>query len=192
MALFWAAFKIDSVSFLKFPFHCHVLVFSYEISIVCRLKYPHSCFSSQFCFLVVVPLNIMLSVLFLVAISLSLPFFTYSSNPFIDTLTLSLMLTSPLPISFLDTNRLCHFLDARSYASLLVFLSFGSFVWVLYLSILKMVPSILLGDSPGIYPFDEISAAEIGFEKFSRSSETLFFRFSFISTCLMVSASNIS
>ena len=37
-----------------------------------------------------------------------------------------------------------------------------------------MFPSILQGDSSGVYPFDEISAAEIGFEKFSISSEILF------------------
>ena len=36
-------------------------------------------------------------------------------------------------------------------------------------------------------------AAELGLEKLSRSSEILFFKiFSFISTCLMVPASNIS
>ena len=46
-------------------------------------------------------------------------------------------------------------------------------------------------DSPSVYPFDEIPAAEHGFEKFSRSCEILFI-FYFISSCLIVSASNIS
>ena len=30
-----------------------------------------------------------------------------------------------------------------------------------------------MGDCPGFYPFDEISAAELGFEKFSRSSKVV-------------------
>ena len=42
------------------------------------------------------------------------------------------------------------------------------------------------GDSPGVYPFDEIPPAELCFKKFSHSSEILFFSFFFISTCLMV------
>ena len=47
-------------------------------------------------------------------------------------------------------------------------------------------------DSSNIYSFDEISAAVFGFEKFSRSSGALFSHFfSFVSACLMVSASNI-
>ena len=70
MALFWAAFKRDSVSFLRFFFLNHVLVFSCKMSLVSRLKRPYSCFSSHFCFLVIV---VQLSlVLFLVA-AVSLP-----------------------------------------------------------------------------------------------------------------------
>ena len=38
---------------LKFPFLRHVKVFSCEISLVCRLKYPYNCCSSHFCFLVI-------------------------------------------------------------------------------------------------------------------------------------------
>ena len=43
---------------------------------------------------------------------------------------------------------------------------------------------------PDIYSFDKISAADFGFEKFSYFSE-VFLTFSFISVCLIVSASNI-
>ena len=75
MALFWATIKRNSVSLLKFPFRSHVQVFSREISPICRLKYPYSCFSSQFCFRVFVVLFILvLSVLFLVVV-ISLFFF---------------------------------------------------------------------------------------------------------------------
>ena len=64
---FCAAIKRDSVSPLKFSLLCHIQVFSREISWVCRLKYPYSCLSSHFGFLVVV-LIIILSVLILVAV----------------------------------------------------------------------------------------------------------------------------
>ena len=68
-ALFCAAIRRDSVSLLKFPFLTHVHVFSCEMSLVNRLKLPQKCFSSHFCFLViVVPLVLVLSVLFLVAV----------------------------------------------------------------------------------------------------------------------------
>ena len=50
MALFWAAIRRDSISLSVFPFDSHVHVFSCEISLVCHLKYPCSCFSSDFLF----------------------------------------------------------------------------------------------------------------------------------------------
>ena len=50
MALFYAAIKRDSVSLFRFPFRSHVQVFSCEISPVCRLKYPYSCFFLPFLF----------------------------------------------------------------------------------------------------------------------------------------------
>ena len=64
MAMFCAAIRRDSVSLLNFPFLSHVQIWR-EISLVCRLKCPYSCFSSHFCFLVIVLL--VLFVLFLVA-----------------------------------------------------------------------------------------------------------------------------
>ena len=55
-----------------FPFLCHVLVFSSEISRICRLKYPYSCFSSHFGFLIVfVLLILVLSVFFILAAVIS-------------------------------------------------------------------------------------------------------------------------
>ena len=77
MALFWVAIRKESVSLSRLPFPRHVQVFSCEILSACRLKYPYSCFSSNFCFLVIVVLlSIVLFVLFLVAvISLFMLFF---------------------------------------------------------------------------------------------------------------------
>ena len=49
-----AAIRRDSVSLLKFPFLSHVKVFSSEMLFISRLKRPKSCFSSHFCFLVIV------------------------------------------------------------------------------------------------------------------------------------------
>ena len=40
MALFWAAIRRGSVSFLRFPFLSHAHVFSCEMSLVSRLKRP--------------------------------------------------------------------------------------------------------------------------------------------------------
>ena len=67
--LFYAAIWKDSVSLINFPFCSHAQVFQSDISSVCRLKYPYSCFSSHFCFLVIVILLIfMLPLLFLVTV----------------------------------------------------------------------------------------------------------------------------
>ena len=69
MALFHAAVGRDSVSLLMVKFLSHVQDFSSEISLVCRLKYPYSSFSSYFYFLVIfVLLMHVLRVLFLVVV----------------------------------------------------------------------------------------------------------------------------
>ena len=44
MVLFYSAIGRDSIFLLRFPFFSHVQVFSCEISPVCLLKYPYSCF----------------------------------------------------------------------------------------------------------------------------------------------------
>ena len=48
MALLCSAFRRDSICLSRFPFLNHIRVFSYEISLVCRLKCPQSCFSAPF------------------------------------------------------------------------------------------------------------------------------------------------
>ena len=69
MAFFCAATRIYSVSLLRFPFLTQVQVFSFEILFISRLKHPQSCFSSHFCFLIIVILlSILLSVSFLMAV----------------------------------------------------------------------------------------------------------------------------
>ena len=40
------AIKTGPVSFPRFPFHCHLQVFSFAILSLCRLKSPYICFSS--------------------------------------------------------------------------------------------------------------------------------------------------
>ena len=108
MALFCAAIRRNSVSLINFPFLSHVPVFSCEMLLISHLKGPWSCFSSHFCFLVIVILlYIVLSVLFLMAVICPLLCFSMSSSSrCMDVSTLSSMLASPLPPSFLGTYRL--------------------------------------------------------------------------------------
>ena len=64
LTLFCAAIKRHSVSLLRFPFLCHVHIFSYLIFLVCCLKYLYSCFSSYFChldFKIIVVLSVIIS-----------------------------------------------------------------------------------------------------------------------------------
>ena len=105
MALFCVAIGRDLDFLLWFPVLSHVQVFSWEILLVCLLKYPYSCFSFHFCFLVIfVLLMFVLSVLFLVVvISLPLHFLMLSSSCCIKATTLSSMLVRLLPPYFLYT-----------------------------------------------------------------------------------------
>ena len=59
MALFCATIRRDSVSLFRIPFLSPVQVFSFEISLLCRLKYTKNCFSFHFCFLVIIDLLIL-------------------------------------------------------------------------------------------------------------------------------------
>ena len=104
--VFCAAIKRDSVSLNRFLFLSHVQVFSREISLMCRLKCPYSCFSFHFSFLVIFDL-LMLGVVCIVSChcnqsSFVLFYVVFSSG--INAWTLSWMLTSPS--SFLDTYSL--------------------------------------------------------------------------------------
>ena len=119
---FCTAIRRDSASLTDFPSCCHLQIFSYEISSFCLLKYPYSCFSSHFCFLIVVLLIIMLCVLFLVAVDLLCSLLILSSSPCIDASVLFSMLASPLLPSFLDTYSLStSSLWCQAFTSSLVF-----------------------------------------------------------------------
>ena len=77
------------------------------------------------------------------------------------------MMASSLP-PFLDKYSLCHHLDVKPFEYSSTFLSFGLFVWVSPLSSLRMAPGYhIYGDWSNLYPFYEISIAELGFEKIS-------------------------
>ena len=99
MALFYAANRRDSVSFFRFPSLNSVDVFSCEISLVCRLKYPYSYFSLHFCIVIFVVflLTLMLVLLRAAVISLSLLYLISSSIPRINTPLQFSMLVGPLP-----------------------------------------------------------------------------------------------
>ena len=67
--MFSAATRNNSISLLKFPFLSHVQIFPPETLLVRCLKYLYSCFFPDSVFLIiVVPLILMLSVLFLIAV----------------------------------------------------------------------------------------------------------------------------
>ena len=72
IALFCVAVRRYSLSLLRFLFLSYVKVFFCEISFVCLLKCPYSCFYSHFFLVIFVMLMLVSSVLFLVAV-ISLP-----------------------------------------------------------------------------------------------------------------------
>ena len=127
MELFCAAIRKDSVSLLRFPFLSHVHDFSGEMVLISCLKRPLSCFSSHFCFLVIVILLVLvLSVLFLIdVISLSLYFSMYSSSHCIDASTLYFNAIYSLSTSSLGCSALCMFISFL----VLWFICLGSFLF---------------------------------------------------------------
>ena len=128
----------------------------------------------------------MLSLVFLVAeISLYLLFFMKSSNP------ISTAGDSTFFFFFL-THILYHLLNITPCVLLLAFLSSGPFVYILNLSIARMVTGILEGDSPGIYPFDEILPLQNLISKsLLVGLRNSFLNSYFISICLGISTSNM-
>ena len=116
----------------------------------------------------------------------SLPFaflIKASSSPHIDASTLSWMLASPLPSSFLSfTYNLCHLLDVKHCVSSSTFLSTGPFVLVLPLPTLGMVPSILQREQSMCLSFWWNFCRRVGFKKLSRLYEILL---SFLSSLLV-------
>ena len=151
MELFCVAMRRGSVSRLRFHFLSHVQVFSCEISLVCRLKYAYICFSSHFCFqIIIVLLILMLSILFLVnIICLSLLFLCIlrvvmsKYRRYFQCLRILFFL-----LYLTHIVSLCHLGDIRPYGWSLVFLFSGLFVDGLPLSTLRMAPGVLQGYQP--------------------------------------------
>ena len=147
MAFFCDAIRRNSLSLLRFPFLSHVPVFSSEISLVCRFRYPYSSFFfPPICLLVIfVLLIIVLFVLFLVAailVFLGSFFFMNSMKRRID----AILNVGESSSSNFSRHVLCpcHLLDVWPYTSSLVFLFYGPLVEVL-------PPS--KRDSQNAYPF---------------------------------------
>ena len=91
----------DWVSLLMFLFLRHVQVISYATSLVCRVKYPYSCFSSHFCFLFPFFFSVILPLLSLVAvIRYSLFVLMYLSKRCIDISLQFSIPINPFPLSF--------------------------------------------------------------------------------------------
>ena len=104
----------------KFPFHCHVQVFSCAISSICRLKYQFACFSSHFYFLVLIVFmpGLILQMLILAFFVL----FNVTFESFINIFTQSLILVSPVPLSFLETPSLS--MSFLGYKALCIVINF--------------------------------------------------------------------
>ena len=193
MTLFCASIGIDPVCLLKFAFRCHVQFFSCEILPVYSLRYPFTCFSSHFWFLLVFLLIIMPFVVVLVAIiSLSLPIFMKIWSPRIDATMLSSILSSSLLYSFRHTYILC--ISSLRCKGLYIFINF-LVPWTIYLS---SFPVHFKNDP--VYLARRIAQVFISSMRFLLQSLVLrsflvrlrysFFVF-FNFTCLIVSASNI-
>ena len=173
----------------------HVQVFSCAISSILRLKSPCNCFSSLFSFIVFVVFRsgLILPRLVLTAeICFSFAFFFLMrfTSPCINTST---MLLWRLFSRFYIWYSL--FMSSFGCKSLFIGINFVCLLvnWSAFLLWIFQERSRISykGYCTGVYPFDEVSAAELGFQKFSRFSESLFLFFSFISASLMLYASNI-
>ena len=184
--LFCAVIRREPISHLSFPSLSHVQVLSWEISLVCRLKYPYICFSSHFGFLVIVVLLMFVSfVLFLVAvISRSLLFFLYSLRIVLSMSRRNLQCWRVLFLLIFLTHIVCLYLlwGVRPYSLSLVFLFFCPFAEVLPMSSLRIVPSILWGRQPRCLSLCWDFCNIVWFRVVFSFSWDLFLMFSFIST----------
>ena len=129
---FWCCYSKIFIFSLKVALFGHVQVISCAISLVRRLKYPHSfSFPSNFVCYLFLFFTVFCCVCFSGQCNYS-PFalFLLSSSCYIDVLMLSSMQMSPLPLFFLGTYILCYSCDVRLYTLSLFFLFPGPFVFV--------------------------------------------------------------
>ena len=185
--LFYAAIRRPSVTLLRFLFRSHVHVFLCAISPACH---PFSCFSSHLCFLVFVfrPGLILPQLQLACVIGFLKLFKIQSSSPIINVSTQYLMLASPLS-PFLDTYSLslssgCNAMCIDIFSCPLVNLSHP----VVHCKNgpeyvrRRTTPVLIL-----LIRFPQLSLISNIFVLLRYS----FLILSFISACLMVSASNI-
>ena len=153
MALFCAAIRRDSVSLLRFPFHSHVKFSHVRLCLFVDWNIHRVVFLPIFIF----KLMLVLSVLFLVAVISLLQHFLYvvyeSAFRCINAIFNA---GNPLPPLFLDTTSS---LGWKTWCIVMNFLILCFICWSSALVHFKNGPEYLTGrDSPGVYPFDEISA----------------------------------
>ena len=150
MALFCVAVRRYSAILLRFLFFTLVHVFTCEMSLVSCFKRKLELFFFP-CLFFGYFRSVDPHILSIVSSG-----YNQSASALFYIAFKSLMLVSPLP-PFL-THILCqrHLLDIIPYAWSLVFLFSGPFFRFIFWSTSIMVPSILRGDSLGIYPFDKV------------------------------------
>ena len=159
MVLICAAIRGHSLSYLRFLFLSLVQILSHQISLVCLLKSPYSCFSSHFCFPVIfVLLMFVLSVLLVVTlIYLSMLFFfhfLWSIQVWMDASMRPSTLWWVLVFLLFLIYTIClrHLWDVRPYESSWFYLFSGPFFKVLPWTTSRMVPSILPGAAQAFIP----------------------------------------
>ena len=168
MALFCVAIRIDSVSLLRFPFLNQIHVFLCEISLVSRLKYPLSCFSSHFYFLVIVVLLVFVSSVFFWWLSSStLSYVVFESLYWGVNAIFS---TGKSSSSFFYWHIICqrHLWDVRSLGFLFSSQSFEVLLW--------STSKFLRGGQPRYYLFDKVLAIYVSLVS---SSFLVLLRYSF-------------
>ena len=172
-----------------FLFLSHVKIFSCEISLVYRLKFPYSCFFHIF-LSVFVLLIFVLSVLFLVAV-MSLPL-DFLCNLRIDVSMLSLMVASVL-LPFFNTYSMSMLsMECKALSIVIIFLVLRSIYWSSSFLQFKNDPGYLTrGTTEVIILSMWFLLCNLVWSSFLVVQRYTFLIFSFISTCLMVSTSNI-
>ena len=160
------------IFYLKLYFFILIHIFSWEMSPVSCLKRPQTCFSSHFCFLVISILLILVSsVLFLVDVSSIPPRFSMSSSSRCTSAsTLSSMLVSPLPPSFIE--NYCRSTPSLRCKALCIFISF-----LVFLSICLKFSLVHYNNGPE-YLSGKTDQVFIPFIRF--------LRYSFVLTCFLV------
>ena len=193
--LFCVANWRDSFFLLRFPFLSQDQVFSWEISLVYRLKYSHNFFSSDFCFQVIVVLLIIM--LFLIAV-ISLFF----SSRLID---ISTIFSAGVSSSSFFSWQMQPVMSSLGWKALWIVMNFLVLCWSSLKFHFKNSPECLTKGTAQIFIslmrlllFSLVSSSFLFLLKYSFFVVVFFFFFFFfffflfISACLIVSASNIT